>query len=541
MTVMMILLVLNASAYTVSGTVTGSGVGVLENASVEAYNFTNGVLIGSDTTDASGNYNLTVPSTPAAYVFNASATGFNEASKTVFVNDNKTVDFILGPQQSVNITGIVYNTAGGVISNADVKADYMGSTVDSTTTDGSGAYTLTVIDSTSYDVTASKAGFISDTQQVITSGSVVQNFNLTPAPTDGTVQGYVLNSTGGALPGATVRLMQSGGMVDSDTTAGDGLYSITEAGGTYDLEASLTGYNTDSETGFAITNGQTKNLNFTLTKAGSCVENWTCTSWSSCSGGVQTRTCTDQNSCGTELNKPAESQSCSNGGGNNYHGTVYSIELKDDGTVKRVRGKDIVKFNFKNEEHSVTVSKISSDTVSLLIESDPIAASLNEGQTGKYDLDSDGFFDLKIIVDDISASKATLDFRLINEAVNPQPRAQTTTTTTRTTTPPRIIPKKEVIVEDADDKSEEDKEEKVSVFAASFAAALEAINKIKSIPYISYAAAGIIILLIAAVLVKLFKAEEVQEDLGSYSKEQLRKRVFRLEKQISRLKTKLSD
>lgn len=42
-----------------------------------------------------------------------------------------------------------------------------------------------------------------------------------------------------------------------------------------------------------------------------CAESWTCTGWSECSaGGTQTRTCTDSNSCGTENNKPNETQTC---------------------------------------------------------------------------------------------------------------------------------------------------------------------------------------------------------------------------------------
>jgi len=41
-----------------------------------------------------------------------------------------------------------------------------------------------------------------------------------------------------------------------------------------------------------------------------CVENWTCTKWSECIGGKQSRTCTDLNSCITEENRPLESQNC---------------------------------------------------------------------------------------------------------------------------------------------------------------------------------------------------------------------------------------
>lgn len=41
-----------------------------------------------------------------------------------------------------------------------------------------------------------------------------------------------------------------------------------------------------------------------------CVPYWSCTDWSDCVGGEQTRTCTDLNSCGTTSGKPATLQSC---------------------------------------------------------------------------------------------------------------------------------------------------------------------------------------------------------------------------------------
>jgi len=41
-----------------------------------------------------------------------------------------------------------------------------------------------------------------------------------------------------------------------------------------------------------------------------CIEQWNCSEWTSCSNNLQTRTCEDQNSCGTEANKPAISRAC---------------------------------------------------------------------------------------------------------------------------------------------------------------------------------------------------------------------------------------
>lgn len=44
-----------------------------------------------------------------------------------------------------------------------------------------------------------------------------------------------------------------------------------------------------------------------------CVESWACGDWSVCTGGIQTRICTDVNSCGTTIVKPNETQSCITG------------------------------------------------------------------------------------------------------------------------------------------------------------------------------------------------------------------------------------
>ncbi len=41
-----------------------------------------------------------------------------------------------------------------------------------------------------------------------------------------------------------------------------------------------------------------------------CIEDWTCTTWSSCINNQQTRTCTDSNNCETTNDKPSVSQDC---------------------------------------------------------------------------------------------------------------------------------------------------------------------------------------------------------------------------------------
>lgn len=41
-----------------------------------------------------------------------------------------------------------------------------------------------------------------------------------------------------------------------------------------------------------------------------CIESWECNSWSECLNGIQTRTCTDVNNCGTAIDRPQDSKAC---------------------------------------------------------------------------------------------------------------------------------------------------------------------------------------------------------------------------------------
>lgn len=52
----------------------------------------------------------------------------------------------------------------------------------------------------------------------------------------------------------------------------------------------------------------------TTTQAGGaqqCQERWLCSDWSACANGIQTRTCSDANKCGTNNNEPMTAQPCS--------------------------------------------------------------------------------------------------------------------------------------------------------------------------------------------------------------------------------------
>ncbi|MEK7584068.1 MAG: fibronectin type III domain-containing protein, partial [Patescibacteria group bacterium] len=90
------------------------------------------------------------------------------------------------------------------------------------------------------------------------------------------------------------------GLVTSHTIILGNLSSNTQY--TYRVKSTDTFQNTGT--------GQT-NAFTTLSSINICTEAWTCTEWSACSSGTQTRTCTDANSCGTTTSRPVTSQSCS--------------------------------------------------------------------------------------------------------------------------------------------------------------------------------------------------------------------------------------
>jgi len=64
--------------------------------------------------------------------------------------------------------------------------------------------------------------------------------------------------------------------------------------------------------GGSVAGGTTGGTNQTTTQTQQgCQEKWVCGDWGTCQGGVQTRTCTDANACGTQNNQPFTSQPCS--------------------------------------------------------------------------------------------------------------------------------------------------------------------------------------------------------------------------------------
>ncbi len=133
------------------------------------------------TTDSNGFYQF-VDVPVGTYTITASADGYQESSQSVTVTvteKGNQVDFSLTPISTGNITGVVSDANTGVgISGATVSTNAGGST-----TDSNGSYTLSNVAAGTYDLTASKDGYNSETVSGVTvtaGGTTSVNFSLTP-------------------------------------------------------------------------------------------------------------------------------------------------------------------------------------------------------------------------------------------------------------------------------------------------------------------------------------------------------------------------
>lgn len=113
-----------------------------------------------------------------------------------------------------------------------------------------------------------------------------------------------------ALSDVTITVTDKTGFtVASTRTDSKGEAALEVSPGTYDIRVTLRGYERE-EKQVTLSEGAKRTFGITLTKESSCIELWTCTQWSACVDGEQTRTCTDSNECGTTKTMPDETKEC---------------------------------------------------------------------------------------------------------------------------------------------------------------------------------------------------------------------------------------
>jgi hypothetical protein len=225
----------SATEATIQGKVTISGSSTpIEGATVRV-----SAQSKSTTTDASGNYTLVV--TPGNITISASKTGYESKNQnlTAIAGNSHTVNFELVAGGNTSIHGTVTNAStsnpvGGVTISVQGQS--------STTTDGSGNYTLAVTPG-SLIISASLTDFYELTKTVdVTSGqNVAVDFALYSENSGITaLYGHVKNTSDDSLSGVTVTIDDS---VTTQTDAAGNYYvQIQGISGTTDIKFSLSGY-----------------------------------------------------------------------------------------------------------------------------------------------------------------------------------------------------------------------------------------------------------------------------------------------------------
>ncbi|MEK6974415.1 MAG: hypothetical protein AABW41_04240 [Nanoarchaeota archaeon] len=96
-----------------------------------------------------------------------------------------------------------------------------------------------------------------------------------------------------------------------------------------------------------------------------------------------------------------------------------------------------VNFKVNNEDHSVKITDVSADTVTIIIKSEPQYSNLKVGESKEFDTDGDGTNDLKVTLLGIENGKARVVYEnLLAESIASAAENLTEITPTETTTAP---------------------------------------------------------------------------------------------------------
>jgi len=178
----------------IEGTVKGEDGTAIEGAAV--------VVEGTDLsaiTSADGYYLLeNVPAGDQGVT--ASADGYYSQTATVTVVEDTTVtqDFVLTAIPTYTVSGTVTDSQGSALEGATVTVEETGQ---SATTASDGTYSISDVDEGTYDITASKSGYSSQTKTVTVESDTTVDFVLDEATAAGTVrvESITYSTSGGRL------------------------------------------------------------------------------------------------------------------------------------------------------------------------------------------------------------------------------------------------------------------------------------------------------------------------------------------------------
>lgn len=166
-----------------------------------------------------------------------------------------------GSGETGTIVGqVTSSNDGSAIANAAVSVGTPSGVISAVTDDG-GNYTLNNVPAGSQTVHASATHYISGSKMVtvIEGGTVTANITLDTLPAGkANLHGYVLTKTSTPISGATVAAGAT-----SASTGSDGWYQMTINAGSYAVQASKTGYASQTKD-VTLSDGDSKELDFSL-------------------------------------------------------------------------------------------------------------------------------------------------------------------------------------------------------------------------------------------------------------------------------------
>ncbi len=252
-----------------AGSITGTVSGLqqsLANATVKA--------TGTETyqvqTAANGAYSLSLK--PGTYNVVASKNGFETSTaKQITIGPGQ-----ISPNNNFNlvekiatIQGIVKNSNGTPLSNAQIAISDNATETITTVTNINGNYAMSVEAGASYTITVNKTGYGEYSMQTseLASGSTV-NINATLTANPSSITGYVKDNNQAALASIEIKVYNatSGAYIKTLVTQANGKYSSGFTAGSYKLVASEPGYLADSTTITLALGQNPTNINFTLSE-----------------------------------------------------------------------------------------------------------------------------------------------------------------------------------------------------------------------------------------------------------------------------------
>jgi len=143
-------------------------------------------------------------------------------------------------------------------------------------------------------------------------------------------------------------------------------------------------------------------------------------------GGTKTESLAAYNVVGGNSNSGGGS-----GGGSS--GTTWTTQTITDavlakGFIAQLAQNNRVKFTVAGASHTVGVISVTTTKATIEIASDPVRVTLAPGEDAKVDLNGDGYYDIKVVLNSIMGTKADLTITKINEVVPAEQESSVETT-----------------------------------------------------------------------------------------------------------------